>query len=234
MQAESSRYGAQGVKTEHKPIKHVKIMEHYTNNKMSFDALKRRANAICFGVDEINKAFEIAIPVIESMDGKVLNKRLSTAIQSSIDKQMGVNKVSVRLEYEYSGKATLVFGLYNRSYSNKPNSNGYSTCSYFDGEIYGHIYTDMLGTIDAEKVIPALRNAIAYNKRTAYKYTDAVKHFKRDIAKYEKALDSFKKVYSTINPLLCPSSLSSYDLTNGYSYPKLSAWEEEREKALNL
>lgn len=209
-------------------------MKTYVNTPESLDALKRRCNAICKGVAEINKAFEIAISVVQNMDGKVLNKRLTTAIQTAIDKEMGELIVHVWLETEFSGKATIVFSLYNRSYSNKPDKNGYSTCSYFDSEIYGHVYTDAQGTIDAEKIVPALRGAINCNKRTAYKYTDAVKNFKKYLTKYEKALEQFRKVYATLNPLLVESSLSSYELTKGYSYPKMSVWEEEREKALEL
>ena len=206
----------------------------YTNNSRDLDALKRRKNAICKGVADITKGMEIAIAVVRTFDGKQLNKRLSTAIQNEIDNKMGKLQVHVSLEYDYNGKATLVFGLYQRSYQNPADSNGVHTCSYFDGEIYGHVYTDALGRVEADKIVPALENAIKYNKRTAYKYTDAVKNFSKDLAKYEKALEAFRKVYNSLNPLLIDRELSSYMLTKGHGYPRLSEWEEKREKALNF
>ena len=210
-------------------------MKTYTNDARSFNALKRRQKAICSGVALMNKALFIASEVVKTMDGKAMNKRLITAIQGAIDKELGTLKVSVRLEWEYSGKATLVFGLYDRSYpDSEPDSNGYSTCSYFDNEVYSHVYTDCMGAIEINKIVGFIQNAIDYNLRTAYKYTDAVKHFKSYLTKYEKALESFRKVYATLNPLLVSSDLSNYELTKGYSYPKESVWEEERDKALNL
>lgn len=211
------------------------MSKKYENNERSLKSLKRRQVAICKGIEQMNTAMGIAQSVVETMSGKVLNKRLSTAIQTAIDAGMGERKVSVSLEYEYSGKCTIVFYLFERSYQDsEPDANGCCTCSYFDSEVYGHVYTDAIGTIEAEKINTALQGAINYNKRTAYKYTDAVKHFSKYLTKYEKALEQLRKIYSTINPLLVDSSLSSYDLTRGYSYPKLSQWEEEREKALNL
>ena len=147
----------------------------------------------------------------------------------------GDGSVSVYLDREYSGKVSLCFLLYTRSYHDSdPDANGFSTCSYFDSELYIHIYTDAVDTIDADNMAKALKSAINENRRRAWTYTDAVENFKSDLEKYNKALDAFRKVYSEINPLLKESQLSSYTLGIGYSYPKKSLWEEKREKAMNL
>lgn len=193
----------------------------------NLEELTARAVAIEKGVNTLSKCFAIACKVAEQMNGKVLNKRLATKIQQTIEEELGDKVAHAGLTYEYGNQCKLSFFLYTRSYNYGPaDGNGYRACSYFDGELYTDLYFPTTEKVDADAIRKSAESRNLWNARKVYEYNDAVKCWSKDRSAYTALLLNFQKAVGALNPLLVDSEVRTTDSAVGRE------WEDVREAYL--
>lgn len=189
--------------------------------------LELRCAAIENGVKVLNQSIILALQVVKSEDGKTLNRRLTNKIQDLLNKAWdNDHKISVSMSYEKDTCNEISFYLSeDRSYHVDGFMGGHT--EYIDSELYTRIQFPKEDKINYTAICEDATRTMNANTKVDYKYHDAVQNFDTYKAKYENALAEFKRICGAINPLFWESQVFVYD-------SKCRAWEEERNKALNL
>ena len=189
--------------------------------------LELRCAAIENGVKVLNQSIALAMEVVKKEDGKTLNRRLTNKIQELVNAAWQDNsKVSVSMSYDNSNYNEISFYLSaDRSYHVDGLMGGHT--EYIDSELYTRICFPKEDKINANAICEDAQRTMLANAKVDYKYHDAVQNFDTYKAKYENALAEFKRICGAINPLFWESQVFVYD-------SKCRAWEEERNKTLNL
>ena len=197
-----------------------------TNFLNRYDELVLRANAIDNAVRILADSIIILISAVEKEDGKQLSRRLTKKIQEQLDSFFErENRVVISMSYASDSVNEISFYLtLDGSYHVPGRLGGYT--EYIDSELYTRIRFPKGDKIDAGAIIADARATLKSNARIAYKYNEGVKNYDAYKAKYESALETFKRICGETNPLFWDSQVFVYD-------SKYKAWEEERDNYLN-
>lgn len=163
------------------------------------------ANAIVGGYNDLKKVWAVVSEVAKEMNGKVINKRFTDAINAKCE---GVGRVYID---EY--KKLLVY-ITNRCYNNG------SYCVYFDDKLsYRYSFgVDFSGRVDADLICGMVSANIKNINDKISTWKDAAKNWDKYEAKVRKALEAFNKAMVGVNPLFKPYELHSFQWERPESY----------------
>ena len=151
------------------------------------------------------KAMESIIPVVESFDGKVINKRFETAL----------NEVALPDGLKYYFSYRIEYGCFkisgynsNRSFPNEPDDLGYCSYSYVDNECFNVRVDKVEETMNTDTgklriksgiIIQKIYECMAYNTRLADELENAMNNqddIRKEFQEVVNQLVAFNKKYS--------------------------------------
>ena len=195
----------------------------YTNYKNDFKELELRARAIDNAVNVLAQSIGIFICEIVKNDGKTLSRRITNKVQELLDTAWGEKgKIYISMSYDDSSWNKVEFYLAkDRGYQ------GARGWGYCDSEIYTTIHFPKGDKVDAETIREKALQVIQTNKKTQYKYKDAVRDYQRTTSKYFALVRNFQKECGELNPLLIDSQIYT-------TCSEFKQWEKERDENLGL
>lgn len=168
------------------------------------------ANAICEGYKTIKDIYNVICHVGSKMNGKVLNKRFSTAIEDKL-KELNINAL-VSLNDQFNmGYRDLTIYLQDRSIKVG------QTWVYFDENLnYKKIHNADKTFCENNRIIFAkiedyCKDTISRCDKEIAKWSDAATNYDKYKTAIENAVKEFGKAVKNINSLFVPYEIHSYD-----------------------
>ena len=181
---------------------------NYLAKEYNNEAFQQYGSAIIRGYQDTIEVLKVIIEAGAKMNGKVLNKRFITEIESNL-KVKAIVSISDKFNLGYR---SLNIYLENRSI----NING--SWIYFDNQIYCRYihnveqsFLNDEGRIDCAKVETACNEQIEQACKYIRKWEDAMSNYDKYTEQLKKAVLDFGNALKGLSDFFTPSQLDKYD-----------------------
>jgi len=193
---------------------------NYLAKEYSNEAFQQYGSAIIRGYQDTIEVLKVIIEVGAKMNGKVLNKRFITEIESNLKVKA---YVSMGDKYNFGYRSLNIY-LENRSIL----ING--SWVYYDNQIYcrniHNVEKSFLndeGRIDCAKVEEACNEQIEQACKYIRKWEDAMSNYDKYTEQLKKAVLDFGKALEGLSDFFTPAQLDKYDWENAVENDKKTA-----------
>ena len=163
------------------------------------------ANGIIRAYNDVKSVWAAVLEVSKQMDGKVINKRFTEAIDA---KCVGVGSVWL------DNSKLMHVQIYNRSIQTAHGPEYIDRRLYYCTS-YGVAFS---GRVDAAEVASMYSALVKNINDKINQWKDAAKNFDKYQEKTRKALQALNKAFEGINPIFKPSVLNSFDWERAENY----------------